>query len=114
MEASSFEGLNHGEVSLVSRWTNECKWPGRAGNGRPRKGGMIIDAVEPGGLQGWKPYSHQSWPNKDNIDLTTTTLQTGGPIVGQGISRGRKRRVVRCFGKVEFFGFLEIYMQQVD
>ena len=43
MEASSFEGLNHGEVSLVSRWTNEWKWPGRAGHGRPRKGGMIIE-----------------------------------------------------------------------
>ena len=43
METSSLKGLKHGEVSLVSRWTNECKSPGRAGHGRPRKDGMIIE-----------------------------------------------------------------------
>ena len=42
MEARSLEGLNHGEVSFVSRRTNECNWPGRAGHGGSTKDGTII------------------------------------------------------------------------
>ena len=33
-------------------------------------------------LRDWKLYSNRSWPNKDNIDLTPTILQVGGPISG--------------------------------
>ena len=37
------KGLHHGEASFVSRCTKECKWPGRAGHGGPRKEGTIIE-----------------------------------------------------------------------
>ena len=43
MEASSFEVFNHGDVSFVSRCTEGCKWPGRAGHGGPRKDGTDIE-----------------------------------------------------------------------
>ena len=48
-------------------------------------------------LRDWKPYPHQSWLNKDNIDLIPTILQVGGPMSGlQGISLGRRKRHVCC------------------
>ena len=43
MEASSFKGLNHGDISLVSRRTKGCKWPCCAGHGGPRKDASIIE-----------------------------------------------------------------------
>ena len=43
MAASSLKGLNHGEVSFVSRCTKECKRPRRAAHGGRRKDGTIIE-----------------------------------------------------------------------
>ena len=43
MKASSLKGLNHGDISFVSRCTKECKWPGLAGHGGPREDGTIIE-----------------------------------------------------------------------
>ena len=36
--------------------------------------------VESMGTSRLEAGSHRSWPNKDNIDFTTTILQGGGPI----------------------------------
>ena len=36
--------------------------------------------VESMGTSRLEAGSYRSWPNKDDIDLTTTTLQRGGPI----------------------------------
>ena len=43
VEATSLKGLNDSEISFVSRCTKGCKWPGRAGNGGPRKDSRIIE-----------------------------------------------------------------------
>jgi hypothetical protein len=43
MEASSLKGLNHREISFVSRCSEGCKWPGRVGHGGPGKDGTTIE-----------------------------------------------------------------------